>query len=80
MHHILSLDLALLISVPSEYLPLLKISLTWDRISNSSLQEISNLWLHIQSPYFCPQFVALGVILIVVEAIILDKKVVPRFN
>ena len=59
---------------------MLKISLTWDRVSDSSPQEISDLWLHIQSPYFLPQFVALRVILIVVEAVILEKKVVTRFN
>ena len=63
-----------------EYLPMLKISLTWDRVPDSSPQEISDLWLHIQSPHFLPQLFALGVILIVVEVVILVKKVVPRFN
>ena len=80
MHHILGLGLALLTGVMSEYLPLLEIRLTRDRVPNSSPQEISDLWLHIQSPHFLPQLVALGVILIVVEAVILLKKVVPRFN
>ena len=77
MHHIIGLGLALLIGVLSEYLTLLKISLTWDIISDSSPQEIYDLWLYIQSPYFRPQFVVLEVILVVVEVVILDKKVVP---
>ena len=77
MHHILGLGLALLTGVMSEYLPLLEISLTRDRVPNSSPQEISDLWLHNKSPHFLPQLVALGVTFIVVEVVILVKKVVP---
>ena len=48
---------------------MLEVDLTRDGASDGSPQEVFDLWLHLQSPNFLPQLVALGVVLIVVEAI-----------
>lgn len=69
MHHIFCLSLTLLKFILSEDLPMLEVDLTWDRASDGSPQEVSDLWLHLRSPHFLLQLVALGLVLIVVKAI-----------
>lgn len=78
MHHFFSLGLTLLTSVLSEDLPMLEVDLTRDGASDGSPQEVFDLWLHLQSLNFIPQLVALGVVLIVVEAIGLVQKIISR--
>lgn len=57
---------------------MLKVDLTRDGAFDGLPQEVSDIWLHLQSPNFLPQLVALGVVLIVVEAIGLVQKIVSR--